>query len=360
MTEIQPVLHRILPFDAENGAPAYFAYTGSRQMTDNNLVITDVTTGLIVYGFDFNSYEKVHHIPPSVLVNGETYTAKIRVKFEDGTYSPFSNDVRFKTLQTPVLDIENIDGQGYVYNADVTFVANYSQANNEIVKNYRFILLDENQDTITTFPRRIPDNQSYFTETAKDLAKGKGYFIRCEIETINGLTYSHQEKFIPMYLIPSINGVITTRNDSEEGAIRLTGNMKQIIGTKVKNLKEGVSDGSVEVDQYEYALNEWIMIPKDDPLIFTGLEMNRASDFVIKLWFKNIPENTIFMELSPTGDEGISVYFWKYKDRIVAEKRMGSVVARYTSNVIETTEGQEYMLFVKAIEHRIDLNITLT
>jgi hypothetical protein len=355
--EVQPTLLAIQPWDATKGTSVYYTYTGSQQALENHLVITDLSTGAIVYSHEYSSFEKVHHIPPNLLTNGKAYKAKIRVKHVDGTYSPYSNEVNFKVFATPVLDIESIDGQGYVYNSDVMFVATYSQSDGELVKTYRFSLYDENEDLIMNFPIRVPSSPNNLTETVKGLEKGKGYFIECAIETVNGLVYSHRERFIPMYIVPSINGIISTVSDSEEGFIRITANLKQILGTQVKGSPKTVEVTEQLVDNYEYIDDDWIVVPQDNPVIFKGLGMNRASDFVLKVWCKDIPNNTKFLELSPAENNGIAIQFWKYQDRIVAVKELNGVRSIYCSNIVIIPTGAEFMLYVKAIEHRIDLSL---
>lgn len=357
MAEVQPMLLRIAPFDATKGSSLYYTYSGSSQTLENNLRITDVGTGMIVYDFNHSSFEKVHHIPPDAIQNGKTYKAKLRVKFLDGTYSPYSNEVEFKAIATPVLDIENIDGQGYVYNSDITFIARYSQPNGERVKTYRYHLYDENEDLIKSFPLRVPSDGAgiILTETASKLEKGKGYFIEISIETVNGFVWSQRERFIPLYIVPSINGLVQTRNDSKEGFVRITANLKQLLGTQVKP----DPDDPYISDNYEYEDDDWIVVPPDQPLIYKGLGMNRASDFIMKLWCRNVPDNSKFLELTPKDKKGIGIQFWKYKDRIVAEKRYNNVVSRHVSNVVTVPNNVDYMLYVKVIEHRIELYITI-
>ncbi|URJ76433.1 hypothetical protein MF621_004140 (plasmid) [Bacillus velezensis] len=364
MIDIKPTLYVIEPWDALKGTSVYYSYTGSKQSLDNELVITDILSNEIVYKYEFSSFEKVHHIPPSLLTNGSQYKAKIRVKMIDGTYSPYSNEVSFKTFSTPVLDIDNIDGQGYVYNSDVTFIALYSQGDGELVKSYRFSLYDENEDLIKNFPIRTPSSQEALTEVVKGLEKGKGYFIECSIETINGVTYSHKERFIPLYIVPSINGVISTRNDSDEGFIRVTANLKQITGTQVQSSPKSLinnENNSLEQikDNYKYIDNEWIVIPREDPVVFRGLGMNRASDFITKVWCRNIPDFKEFLEIRPVEGEGIPIKFYKYPNKIVAEKNIGDIQSRYISNLVSIPKDVDFMLYVQVIEHRIYLEIKI-
>lgn len=365
MVEVQPTLWEIKPWDALKGTSVYFNYTGSKQALDNELVITDVETKHIVYDYETSSFEKVHHIPPTVLQNGKTYSAKVRVKAVDGTYSPYSNEVQFKTFATPVLDISNIDGQGYVYNANVTFIAEYTQENGEPVKSYQFRLYDENEDLIKEFPIRYPStNDGILTETVEDLVKSKGYFIECSIETINGVTWSQRERFIPLYIVPSINGIIATRNDSDNGFIRITANLKRITGTKVAgdtvsqagNLTETESP-TQKIDTYDYIDEDWVIVPKDNPILFTGLDMNKASDFIMKIWCRNIPDGKQFIDISPPYNEGISIQLWKYADRVVATKEYKGIKSSYCSNILTIPQGVNFLLYVRVIEHRIDLYI---
>ncbi|EOO44271.1 hypothetical protein [Bacillus cereus] len=358
--DIQPFLQRIEPFDATKGTSVYFTYTGSQQSMVNNLHIYDKNTGMAVYDHEWSSFERVHHIPDGALQNGKKYVAKIRVKFSDSTYSPYSQEVVFATVKTPILDIDNIDGLGHVYNANVTFIAKYSQANGEAVKNYRFILYDEHEDVIEKFPLRMPiDSPNRLTETVTGLEKSKGYFIECIVETTNGFVHSHRERFIPLYIVPSINGVISTRNDSEEGFVRITSNLKQILGTQVEGTPQ-VDDDGMDSNNYEYIDNDWIVVPKERPIMFKGLGMNRASDFVMKVWCKDIPNDTMFMEMSQKGTKNdLPIQLWKYKDRVLAIKEYKGVKARYCSNIVTIPKGTAFMLYVKVIEHRIDLELKI-
>lgn len=358
MAEIQPMLTRIPPFDSTKGTSIYFIYTGSQQLVASNLVIREKLTGLVVYSFDFVGYEKVHHLPPSVIQNGKRFVAKVRVKFADNTYSTYSNEVEFDAVKTPVLDIENIDGQGYVYNSDVTFITRYSQDDSEKVKTYRYHLYDESEDLLQSFPIRIPLDVAgiVLTETVPKLEKGKGYFIECTIETEKGFIWSQREKFIPLYMVPSLNGVIQTRSDEEEGFVRITANIKQLLGTQVRATDE--SDTYIS-DNYQYENEEWVIVPSDNPIVFKGMSMNRASDFVMKVWCKDVPIGTKFLEISPKTGEGIPIEFWRHANRIVAKKGLAGLTSSYVSNIINVPLNSSFMLYARVIEHRIELELKI-
>ncbi|MGM2776454.1 hypothetical protein ACS2QO_28640, partial [Bacillus cereus group sp. Bce015] len=103
------MLQAVQPWDATKGTNFYFTYTGHRQALKNHLLVTDVNTNAIAYSFEWSSFEKTHPIAPNVLTNGKEYKAQLRVKFADGSYSAYSNEIKFRTFATPVLDIVSID-----------------------------------------------------------------------------------------------------------------------------------------------------------------------------------------------------------------------------------------------------------
>lgn len=353
MTDIiKPIVSRIAPFDASKGTRIYYIYTGSRQTVANNILIKDKETGLGVYSFDYTALEKVHDLPPDVILNGKQYLASVRVKFIDETYSSFSDEVLFTTVKTPILDIENIDGLGYVYNSDVTFIAKYTQEYDEPVKTYRFSLYNEYEGLIQNYPLRTPTDNIFLTETIRGLEKSKGYFVECVIETESGFSWSHRERFVAIYIVPSINGVVQTNVNSDEGFVKITAGLKQLLGTQVRATDP--NDTYIS-DNYEYEDKDWVVIPSDNPLIFRGLNMNRVSDFVMKIWCKDVPINSMFLEISPKDDTGVPIQFWRYEDRIVAVKKHAGVASRYCSNIIPIPLNTEFMIYAKVIEHRVDL-----
>lgn len=348
---MKPVLLTIQSFDANRGASVYYTYTGSKQITYNELVITNVATGLVVYKFENQSYEKVHHIPPAILQNGKTYKAEIRVMHSDNSFSDYSNAVQFYTVTTPVLDIVSIDGQGYIYNTDVTFVANYEQEESDIIRRYRFSLYDENDFLLKNYPMRYNDKREVIetvSETINDLKKGQGYYIEVSIETEKGMFHSQKERFIPMYVTPAVKGIIEAENDGDNGFVRVNARLKQLLGTSIT---------ANEYYNYDYIDKDWIDIPNQAPVLFRGLGMNRASDFIMKVWFKSVPIGEMFLSL--TQEDGlISIDFYREKDRVIAKKYINDIGAVYTSNILETELNDEVYMFVKVIEHRIEILIS--
>lgn len=348
---MKPTLLSIKTFDTNKGSSIYYSYTGSMQIVSNELKITDVLTNKIVYQYEARSYEKVHHIPPTILVNGKTYKAEIRVSHKNSGFSEWSNAVIFYTVTTPVLDIVSIDGQGYVYNTDVTFEATYNQRESDQIVRYRFSLYDENNILLKNYPMRYNDKRESLTtvhETIGDLRKSQGYYIEVMIETEKGMFHSQKEKFIPMYVTPFVNGVINAENDEDNGFVRVNARLKQLLGTAITANKSY---------NYKYHNEDWIEIPNEAPVMFKGLGMNRASDFIMKTWFRKVPVGEMFLSL--TQEDGlISIDFYREKGRVVAKKYINNVCATYTSNVLSVSESEEVYMYVKVIEHRIEIEIS--
>lgn len=363
MTTIKPSLQRIPVFDATKGASVYYKYTGYQQSLINNLVITNVDTGEIVYSFDYSSFEKVHHIPPNVLTNGDRYKAKLRVKLTSGQYTEYSNEVAFRVFTTPVLDIATIDGEGYVYNQDITFLATYSQEEGEPVRTYRFKLYDQSRELIKSFQiRRAEPNQTILDELVEGLEKNKGYFIGCEIETMNGMVYDHTESFVPLYIVPSVNGIIHTTTDSENGFVKVSSSIKQLIGTKVTGSSPTASQAEGNrSDDYTYIDNDWVVVPSGSPIRFSGMDMNRASDFVMKVWCRNLPNDKVFLQMIPSkeDDQGISMTFIKKSNRVVVEKEFKGVKSRHASLPTLIPNDRDFMIYTKVVEHRIEVEVKM-
>lgn len=345
---MKPILSNISTFDTNKGASVYFTYTGSRQIKNNEFKITELLSGKVVYQFKYESFEKVHHVPPAILNNGYTYTAEIRVELLDGEVSEWSSPLTFKTSTTPVLDIVSIDGDGYVYNNNVTFEARYSQNEGEIILRYRFSVYNENNVLLKNYPIRqnkTKENLTIVSETVEDLEKGKGYYVEVMIETESNMFYTHKERFIPMFIAPYADGVMVLGNDEDNGFVRVSAKLIALKGAPI----------TIDKDyQYEYVDGEWVVVPKDIPIVFNGLGMNRASDFIIKLWFRNVEDGEKFLSFEDEeGNTGID--FYKKKDRVVAVKKINGVVASYASNKLSIDKEEEGFLYVKVIEHRLDL-----
>lgn len=347
-------LNAVKPFDALFEKQIDFDYTGgSKQVVGNELIITDKSDESIVYDVVYNGYDFAHLIPANTLVNGKEYSIKIKIKFSDGTFSDESKSVTFKTFKKPVLDITTIDGDGYIYNSKVLFVVNYEQEQNEIVKWYKFRLYNESDKLIEEFPMQYSYNDNQLTQLIDGLERHNGYYLSCEIETMSGLKGTIKEHFIPLISTPSINGLISVDNEEQTNFVKVMSNVKSIGESDLHVV--ATQSTKDNIDNYQYVDNDMIVIPEDNPLLLNAVAVSDEYDFVLKLWFKDIPNNAEFLEIKSDDGNKNPIKFVKRSNSIVATKYLNGVVSNYTSNTINIKDGTTYMLYVKSSNFRLDL-----
>lgn len=286
--DIVPILTPITSIDASIGKTVYFKYTGSNMAIANELRIKRVDTDSYVYKFTYESLDKLHNIPPNILSNGVVYEADIRLKLQDGTYTNYSSKITFKALTTPVLDIVSIDGQGFVYNSDVTFVASYSQIEDEKVKSFRWTLYDSMEIQIMSFP--IKTYIDYITQDITGLEKGKTYYIECKIETVNGVTHKIREKFSPLYIVPTADGKLDCAVNDKNGFATVVGLLDSVVGNGVRAI-DSESKTLVDWDDYERDLNNNIIINSSNRVDYEDISI--VNDFVASFIVRPLGDYTI-------------------------------------------------------------------
>lgn len=354
---MQPFVNIIENFDATKNYILNYTYLGSQRITTNEVSIRPATSGATaIYTRKSTKYDKNHTIPKNILNNGGTYWVKIRVQLDELNWSDWSPEVEFMCLATPVLTFNNLDNKNYVYNNDVMMTVIYRQEQGERVKNYQFSLLDQNKTPIKVFPARIPDiaSPNVFTERFSNLVKGTLYYIGIQLNTNNGINHFETHEFIPHFVAPSLNGIMTVKNNGDAGQVLVQSYLKQMLGTQTKPfIPNAENDNS---NNYTYLDNEWLIIPHEMPLMYTRLGMAKASDFMFKIWCKNIP-NGLFLDFSRELGEGTHIKFYKHDNYITCEKEHNGIKSRTKSNVVNGLRLGNFYLYVKVIEFRIQMSI---
>lgn len=354
---MQPYINTIETFDAQNEYKIGYTYLGSERVTTNEVSIREAVSGSQpVYLSQSTKFDKVHILPASTLINGKTYWVKIRVQVNETTWSSWSPEEEFLCLSTPVLTFDSLDDDSYVYNNNVMMSVVYRQEQGERVETYQFSLLNQNKTPIKSFPVRVPDQLSpnVFSERFDGLVKGKMYYVGCRITTRNGIRFFDTHEFIPHFVTPSIDGIITVDNSGDDGQVLLQAYLKQMLGTQTKPfIPNAPTDNS---NNYTFMNGEWIIIPAEMPLMYTRLGMAKASDFVVKLWCKNVLNGTM-LEFSEELGKGVHLKFTKHNDYITCEKEYMGVTSRTRSNVVAGLGLKEFYLYIKVVEFRILMKI---
>lgn len=352
-----PYINLIENFDANHDYTLTYTYLGSERITTNELTIREAKTGSSpVYTRRSTKFDKNHVIPRGTLVNGKSYWVKIRVQLSESRWTEWSPELEFICLTTPVLIFDSLDSNSFVYNNDILMTAIYRQEQGERVETYQFVLMSNNKTPITTFPVRIPDQQSpnVFTERIAGLVKGKLYYIGCRITTRNGINFFDMHELIPQFVTPSLDGMMTVSNNGDDGQVLIQSYLKQMLGTPTKPfIPDAENDNS---NNYTYMNEDWIVIPRNMPLMYTRLGMAKASDFIIKAWCKNV-ENGILFNLSEELGGGVHMTFVKHDDYITCEKEFMGVKSRTRSNIVPNLKLKEFYLYVKVIEFRVHIKI---
>ena len=352
----QPILNQVRNYDANEEYTFNFMYLGAESTTTNTLSIRkDEPDSKPIYEQDQVSLDKNHILPAKTLTNGNAYLAKVRVKTDKG-YSEWSAEIKFMCFTTPKIVFDTIDQKQFIYTNDVLMSAVYLQEQGEPVETYQFTLYDQRHVIVQKYSVRVPDADSptRFSERVKDIRKGKLYYIGLKVTTKHGIIYEQLQQFTAQYVAPSISGVVHPILNKDEGQIAVELFLKQMLGTSARAYVPNRKNDND--DQYTYWKNDYVVVPKENPLMYTKLAMAKASDWVAKLWVMNV-QNGVFLDFAPTFGDGQHIRFIKHDDYITCEKQAGRIVSRTRSNSIPGLKLRPFYLFIRVKEYRIEMKI---
>lgn len=349
-----PVLKRINPFDKGQDYMFGFGYQGSNQTNKNNLIIEKVSDNQVVYNQTQTTFSLRHVLPADTLVNGINYRAKIRVGDINNNWSQFSEYIFFWVLQSPVLEITTIDynNQNRVYNQTVNFETTYSQANSEALQSYRYLLYDNNQDLMVSFPEKFANGSLPLTQEITGLGNGVLYYLEVKTQSVNGQQGSTGLiNFKPFYITPKLLSTLVVENAPEQGALKLNADILQLF------LKLYDGNGN-EVNQFDidYIDNDWIDMNRTDyaKLVTSEGFKIEQSNFTLQIWCKNIPENEVFLTLfSNNGKIKLSMY----GNKIHAFKSIygSSLLGHFASEEIVIDSNDVVSIIIRQVDELIDV-----
>lgn len=352
----QPILNQASNYDAKNSYTFTFTYLGAEHTTTNTLSIREDGSGTKpVYEKDQVSLDKNHILPATTLNNGTAYLAKVRVKLKDG-YSEWSPEIKFTCYTTPRILFDTIDQHQFIYTNDVLMSAIYTQAQNEPVTSYQYTLYDQRHVALVKYPIRKPERNSptRFSERVSNIKKGKLYYIGLKVVTGHGIIYEQLQEFTAQYITPSVSGIIQPTMNKDDGQIVVDLFLKQLLGTSARAyIPKRKNDNA---DNYTYWKDDYVFVPKENPLIYTKLAMAKASDWIGKFWVMNV-QNGLFLDFSPAEDRGQHIKFYKHDDYITCEKEFGQIKSRTRSNVIKDLKLRPFYMFVYVKEYRVEIKI---
>ena len=89
-----PIINNFEAFDAAINYDLIYTWDGN-QSYGSTLEVYNNSTGILVYSNTVTSFLLKNTIDANSLSNGTTYYAKLKVKFQDGTFSQFSENIVF-------------------------------------------------------------------------------------------------------------------------------------------------------------------------------------------------------------------------------------------------------------------------
>jgi hypothetical protein len=346
MSLTTPIVQSILPFPANEAKTIIFSATGGNQIVANIINIYDNSDNSLVFTNEIQSFLLQNTIPANTLLNGSVYKAEIITKDISDNLSTESDAVVFYVLSDPIFTITNIDAENKVYSQNVTFSCTYSQAESEILESYVYNLYDSNQALIQSYPNTF-SSTSPLTQLVQNLENNVLYYIECTTVSVNGqLGTSGLIQFTAIFVAPALYSTLTTTNVPSTGSVEISAIVLQLIG-------------EMDTGTAIYQNSTWIDLTQGGQVSFQdGFEID-SSDFILKLWAKNIPDDTVFLKLyTSTGrielhmaDNCCHAYVYL--------TGLTTITPHYISNAVTISSGDAFMIHLKSQYNLLDLYLTL-
>lgn len=339
MSLTTPILNSPAPFSSLNDFTFNFISVGGNQVISNELEIQKNSDNTQVYLKRIDTFLFKHTVVASSLSNSQEYKARIRTYDVSNNYSDWSDWITFWCFASPTVSITNIDN---VNNQTFDFIGSYNA--DDPINSYRFILFDENEVLLQSFPEVYSTNIS---QQIASLENGKKYKLELITLSVNGLEgTSGKLLFTPNYIQPRLNSVLTLENISNQGAVKITANVIQILGKTYPT--PGIT--------LTYENNDIVNLTDGNQVIFDeGFTCD--SNFILKIWGSNLIENEVFLPLY--CDYG-RIEFKQYQNRIHAYKYYNNcdISAHFASNELTSIQSTDNLfIWVKQIDNMMDIQI---
>ena len=220
----------------------YFNVVGGDLVVKNRLVIQNIVNNETTYDQEQTTYLLQHTVPINTLKNGSTYKARIMTYNQQGEVSEWSEWLIFTVYSNPIVEFTNL-GDGNITSQNYTFTATYSQAENLKIKNYRFLLYDNNKILISESDTLTNKEVKY---EIGNFENDNDYFVEFRVTSMSNAIATTGLKSIHVQYIEYESGnVLEVVNNAEDATIDLK--------VKVRDSRFAVKDGEIS-----YLLNNYI------------------------------------------------------------------------------------------------------
>lgn len=275
-----PILSNISTFDPSESNIISFYYTGG-QIEKKRLVVKN-NTGATVYDNTQLGMRLDYELPAKKLTAGQQYTAQVQVFDFNGNSSKLSSSVIFYCFSNPVVSFDSPPSK--INSAQYTAHFNFSQKENDTIKQYRYELYDIQHQLVST-SEYFYDNKHY-SYTFRGLKNLTNYYIKCTGETVHNVSFDTGFTELTInYIVQPNNMILRTTNNSTEGYITVDCNIIDI-GYKVDN------------DNYSFG-KDGVTLVNNNVVYNSGFDFSDVFSIFIKA--KEVPLNSTFFSFQYYG-----------------------------------------------------------
>jgi len=329
-----PSLNRITPLSPSRDNTISFTFTDNQPIR-NRAVITNNSTGDILYDQIQDTRALTHTIPAGTLAAGNKYLIRIQVFDIDGNSSNLSDPVLFYCLSAPCFSLHNLTDKTVTRNANIILSTDYSQAEGEGLRNVQFFKYSVDKTLLAksaVIYSRTPSYEFYTLEN------NTTYYFRAIGETDHGIALD--TGFIEvstMFETIPVNIVFTLDNIYHEGYIQFTSNIIIVL---------------YELENDNYKIEDGLLTLWDNSLTYSNFTAD--GDFILFVEAKKLPLGKTFLT---TNDNNISLsiievcgtYYCrltvKESDYSLYSPFPNPLIASVNSELIITDEGK-YIEFI--------------
>lgn len=374
----------------KHSLPSYYiettTYNSSEKIRYNGRLYNCLQTSLGNLPTDILYFED---IGIANIQNGIQYKVTVYTGDSSSNWSLESDAVLFYCFENPIVTITNIIG-GLVLNQDWKFQATYTHT--DTLQSYKYFLYDATGVTILDSSEDLYIlDEGFLAYTFTGLINDT--FYQVEVKTLsihNQEGTSSKQIFKPLYIAPQLDSVLTLINNRDEGTIGITANIVQVLG-KLYTIELSTIDDVVTetnnlvpttpanlyinndiIDLIDITYNTYPLKVK-----FSGGFNVTDSDFVMKIWCKNITLNKYFLKLHSENSCITLIKSNEISDSIGSfrinalkfgvpfpsdddiDKSRVLVLGRAMSNALVFTDTDQIMIILKQVDSNMGVSIPI-
>lgn len=183
----KPIINITSAVSCEDDFAVKFTWNGSL-IKSNYIRICSAITDNVIYEHTVSSGKYEHIVPANTIdvdLYGTQYYAQVKVVDLNGVESSLSDKCYLTVIHAPKFKFSNITDGQKIINSACYMECSYSQQDGELLREYQFILYDENKEQINSTEIMYDTTNMFYT--FKGLDNGS-YYIRAIGQTVNNYT----------------------------------------------------------------------------------------------------------------------------------------------------------------------------